>query len=104
VEGGRTSLLDDVLFWNQVVQDSRRTLLVSRDVESRAIEMVKAHGLDHVVTVKVSSVLPEGVVYLVDELGIEANLRETLQQYRPAFATPAYRDRYWMGRRPSARA
>lgn len=79
------SILDDVLFWNQVVQDSRRTLLVPTDLESRAIEMVKAHGMAHVITVKVSEVLPDGMVYVVDEQGLEADMAEAMQHYRPTF-------------------
>lgn len=81
------SILDDVLFWNQVVQDARRTLLVPPDLESRAIEMVKAHGMAHIITVKVSDVLPDGTVYVVDEQAIAADLarptRIQIQPYRP---------------------
>jgi hypothetical protein len=79
------SILDDVRFWNQVVQDSRRTLLVPPDLESRAIEMVKAHGVAHVITVKVSEVLPANTVYVVDEQGLEADMAEAIQHYRPTF-------------------
>ena len=79
------SMIDDVRFWAQVVEDSRRTLVVPPDLESRAIEMVKARGLAHVVTVKVSDVLPEHTVYMIDEQAIEADLRQTVQQRRPSF-------------------
>ncbi len=79
------SILDDVLFWSQVVQDSRRTLLVPPDLESRAIETVKARGLAHVVTVRVSCVLPDGVAYLVDEQGLEADMAQAMQVWRPTF-------------------
>lgn len=78
-------MLDTIRFWDQVVQDSRRTLLVSPELESRAVEMVKARDLAHVVTVKANPHLPEGNVYLVDEQAIEADLRRTLQQYKPRF-------------------
>lgn len=79
------SILDDARFWDQVVQDSRRTLLVPPDLESRAIEMVKAHGMAHIITVKVNEVLPVDTVYVVDEQGLEADMAEAVQHCRPAF-------------------
>jgi hypothetical protein len=71
-------MLDDIRFWMQVTLDAKRTLVVPPELESRAIEMVKAHGCEHVVTVRVSEVLPEGAVYWVDEQALDASLRQTV--------------------------
>lgn len=77
VTAPRVTMLDDIRFWMQVVGDSRRTLLVPPELESRAIEMVKARGLAHIVTVKTSQYLPEGKAYIVDEQAIDAELHRT---------------------------
>ncbi|GAB3166936.1 hypothetical protein GCM10027059_26670 [Myceligenerans halotolerans] len=74
------SMLDDVRFWAQVYEDSRRTLIVPPDLESRAVETVKARGLEGIVTVRVSRWLPAGMVFLIDEQAIEADWRHTMQQ------------------------
>lgn len=71
-------IVDNVRFWAQVIQDSCRTLVVPPELESRAIETMKAHGVAHLITVKVSTVLPEGTVYLVDEQALEADLRRAM--------------------------
>lgn len=71
-------MLDDIRFWMQVTLDAKRTLVVPPDLESRAIEMVKARGCEHVVTVRVSEVLPEGTVYWVDEHALDASFRQAV--------------------------
>ncbi|WP_460705606.1 hypothetical protein [Myceligenerans halotolerans] len=74
------SMLDDVRFWAQVYEDSRRTLIVPPDLESRAVETVKARGLEGIVTVRVSRWLPAGMVFLIDEQALEANLRQAVHR------------------------
>jgi len=70
-------MIDDIRFWMQVVGDSRRTLLVPPELESHAIEMVKARGLAHLVTVKASAYLPAGKAYLVDEQALDVELHRS---------------------------
>jgi len=73
-------MLDDVRFWAQVMDDGMRTLIVPPDLESRAVEQVKARGLDGIITVRVSRWLPKGMAFLIDEQAMEAVLRQSLQR------------------------
>lgn len=72
------STLDDVRFWEQVIGDARRTLVVNPDLESRAIEQLRARGLGHLVTVKASPYCPPEMAYLVDEQALAAALHTAL--------------------------
>jgi hypothetical protein len=74
--------LENLRFWMQTFEDSRRTLLCPPDLESRVKGYVDAHGLGGVVQVKASPIIPDGQVMIVDENALEAEWRQTLQRNR----------------------
>lgn len=76
------SMIDDVRFWLQIFGDAKRTIIVPPDLESRAIETVKARGLAHIVTVRVSPYIPEDMAYVVDEQALDVDVQRPLGKWR----------------------
>ena len=87
------SILDNIRFWAQVVQDARRTLVVSPELEAPVVELVEAYGLAHLVTVKTSEHLLDGNAYLVDEQAIQAELERPLRIWLPPYLPPTHHGR-----------
>lgn len=70
-------------------QEAKRTVIVPGPASAVKLEAwLVAHGLDDVVTVKMSQWLPADTWYVIDERAIEAGTAEALQHYRPTFAEP----------------
>lgn len=69
---------DDVRFWAQILEDSRRTLICPPDLESRVKTRIAAMGLDRQFTVMVSPYAPDGAIYLVDLNGMDADTNQSM--------------------------
>lgn len=74
------SMLDDIRFWQQVVEDGRRTLFCSPELESRVKTRLAALGLDGMVDVQVSPMVPDDQLYLADLNALEASSNQALQR------------------------
>lgn len=86
----RNELLDDVGAILEAISASRRTLLVSPELEDRVTEVVAMSWLSGLLTVKTSPNLSEGSVYLVDERALRAELDRPLRvEIEPAHYAPA---------------
>lgn len=72
-------ILDDCRFWSQVIEDSRRTLICPPELEPRLKTQMAALGLDGMVDVKVSTLLPDDTLLVVDENAMEASFQRDLQ-------------------------
>lgn len=85
----RNELLDDVGAILEAIV-SRRTLLVSPELEAHAAEAVAASWLSRFVTVKTSPNLSRGSAYLVDERALRADLdRPVRVGFEPTHYAPA---------------
>lgn len=70
-------------------EEAKRTVLVPGPASAVKLEAwLIAHGLDDVITVEMSQVLPADTYVVVDEQALEASTAEALQHYRPTFAEP----------------
>lgn len=66
---------DDVFFWLQVIQDSKRVILCSPEQEAQIQEWLTTHG-QWLYEVRSTPIVPNDRVYVIDQQGIEAQLRE----------------------------
>ncbi|HEY9370440.1 hypothetical protein [Streptomyces sp.] len=74
-------MLTDVRFYEQVLGDARRTILCPPglvDTIKAAVDVYDAGGLFQVVA---SQCCPEGRLLVIDEQGMEAAMRETVQGF-----------------------
>lgn len=71
--------LDDVRFWLQMVNDSKRTILCPPDLESRVKGMVDAYGLSGTITVHAHPHIPENQMFIMDEQAIQAELNKPIK-------------------------
>jgi hypothetical protein len=55
------------------------------DLESRVKGWIDARGMGHLITVQANPACPSNRLYVIDQQAIEADLRASLQQYRPRF-------------------
>lgn len=69
---------EDIRFWSQVVEDSRRTVLCSPEWESRIKTWLAVEGLDRAVDVQVSPAVPDDQVFVVDLNALEASTNQAL--------------------------
>lgn len=76
--------LDDIRFWLQVIEDSRRTLYVQPAEVARIEALCRAFPL---VEVKANPLVPAGQAWLVDQNALSASINRGLQPkpvtYRP---------------------
>lgn len=75
-----SDVLTEVRFWAQVVGYARRTVLCPSDLESRCKGYVDARGLGGLITVKASPYVPAETIFVIDEQGLEASMRELWQR------------------------
>lgn len=75
-------MLDEIRFWSQVITDSRRTILCSPENESRIKGWLDAQEFG-LYTVRASQVVPDDVVYVIDEQALEAETSRYLNSTRP---------------------
>jgi hypothetical protein len=70
-----SDMLTDIRFWAQIMDDARRTVLCSPDLESRIKGIVDSYGAGGFITVLASPYVPDDKVYIVNEAGIRAAWR-----------------------------
>lgn len=75
-----TAAWDDVRFWAQVIEDSRRTIICSPELESRVKCHLDALGVAGLHDVVVSELVPGDAIYVADMGAIEASVNETMQR------------------------
>lgn len=71
---------DDIRFWSQVIEDGRRTVLCSPELESRIKTMVARLGVAGVVDVQVSPFVPDDQVFVADLNALEASTNQAIQR------------------------
>jgi len=74
--------LTEVLFWSQVIGDSRRTVVCNPDLESRIKGWVDARGMGGVLKVQPNPACPANRMFVIDEQAIAAGFNESVQKYR----------------------
>ena len=67
-------MLTEIRFWQQVVGDSKRTVVCSPDLESRCKGYVEARGLGHLITVIASPACPDDRLFVIDEQAMNAEM------------------------------
>lgn len=73
-------ILDDIRFYQQVIEDARRTVICSPDLESRVKAHLDVHGLTDAWDVVVNPYLCDDHLYVVDHNALEAAARESVQR------------------------
>lgn len=73
---------DDLRFWSQIIEDSRRTIMCSPDLESRVKCHLDALGVGGLHEVIASPMVPDGQIYVMDQQAIEASTAEMIQHTR----------------------
>ncbi|SRR6266568_3396792 len=89
-------MLDEIRFWAIVGEESRRTLVVSPENESRVKGWLAARWLDGTYRVVVQPWVADDVVCVIDENAVEAAWREQCQ--RPVkwdWSSPVGANRWW---------
>ena len=71
--------LTEIRFWQQVIGDSRRTVLCSPDMESHCKGYVDARGLGGLITVVASRACPDDRLYVMDEQALMASVNRPLR-------------------------
>ena len=71
--------LTEIRFWQQVIGDSRRTVLCPPEMESRCKGYVDARGLGGVITVVASRACPDDRLYVMDEQALMASVNRPLR-------------------------
>ncbi|MWA08705.1 hypothetical protein [Streptomyces sp. BA2] len=74
-------LLTDIRFYDQVLGDARRTILCPPDLVDSVKAVVEARDVGGLYQVKASPCCPEGRLIVIDEQGLEAAMRETVQSF-----------------------
>jgi hypothetical protein len=69
----------EVRFWAQVIDDSKRTVICSAELESRVKGWVEARGMGGIITVQADRLMPDDQIYIIDTPAIEASARESFQ-------------------------
>ena len=64
--------MTEIRFWEQVIGDSRRTVICPPDLESRCKGYVAARGLEGIITVMASPYCPADRLFVMDEGAIAA--------------------------------
>lgn len=72
--------LTEVMFWSQVIGDSKRTVLCPPDLESRVKGWVEARGMGGIITVHAAWFVPDNRLYVIDTPSMEAYVEESFQQ------------------------
>lgn len=86
----RNELLDDVGAILDAITASRRTLLVSPELEDRVTEVVAMSWLSGILKVRTSQYVSEGSVYLVDERALHPDREQPVRvQIGPTHYAPA---------------
>jgi hypothetical protein len=68
-------MLDDVRFWSQVVEDARRVILCAPKHEAQIKAWLASRGY-WLYEVRSTPIVPGDRVYIIDEQGLEAQLRQ----------------------------
>lgn len=76
------SILDNVKFWAQAIEESKRTLVCSPENESRVKSYVDARGLSGLYEVLVTPNVPDDLIVVMDQNAIEASTRQRTQPHR----------------------
>lgn len=76
-----SDILTEVRFWAMVGEIQRRTLVCSPELESRVKGWIDARGLGGTFTVKVSTVVPDDRILVIDEAAGQAYLNQTIQSW-----------------------
>lgn len=77
--------LDELRFAFQVLGDAKRTWVCPPSIAAELRAAVNAAGCAGLITVVPSQFVPDGTMYVIDEQGFDADLRQTLQHMRNAF-------------------
>jgi hypothetical protein len=83
-------LLTEVMFWSMVIENEKRTILISPENESRVRSWLDARGQSGFITVYVSPHVPDDQAWIIDLNAMQAQLQQLTQQER---ATWRYRYR-----------
>jgi hypothetical protein len=73
-------MLTDIRFYEQVLLDSKRTIVCPPDLASDVRAVVEQYDAGHLFTVCASAACPEERLILIDEQALEAGLRASLQR------------------------
>ncbi|MEV0220929.1 hypothetical protein [Streptomyces sp. NPDC050704] len=71
-------MLTDIGFYSQVIGDSKRTIICPPSLLEPIRELVEAHELGGIYTVRASPVC-DGKLFVVDEQAMEATFRQAAQ-------------------------
>ena len=71
--------LTEIRFWQQVIGDSKRTVLCPPEMESRCKGYVDARGLGGLITVVASRACPDDRLYVMDEQALMASVNRPLR-------------------------
>lgn len=65
-------------FWQQIIGDSKRAIICEPDLEIRIRGFIDALGMADTFTLYPSEFCPPGRIIVIDELALEAALRQTM--------------------------
>jgi hypothetical protein len=82
-------LLTETVFWSIVIENQKRTILISPENESRVKGWLDARGQSGFITVYVSPHVPDDQAWIIDLNAMRASLNERIQRDHPTFR---YRD------------
>lgn len=78
-------LTDEIRFWHQVLEDSRRTIYCHPDRYDEVRQAVDRLENGHLFTVSASPAMPGDKLAVVDHHALEAGLREAVRKPGPLF-------------------
>lgn len=78
--GGGLSPVEEVLFWAQTLEDSRRTVVCRPELADQVRQLLEAHGVAGMFDVREDRWVPEGQILVMDHNAIDAATRQALQR------------------------
>lgn len=75
-----SELLTEVRFWAQVVNDARRTIICSPELESRVKGWLGARDLLGFHTVEVNEYMPDERIFVVDQGALDAYMAQAMNR------------------------
>jgi hypothetical protein len=73
------SALTEILFWQQIFDDQKRTIICTPDLESRVKGCIDARGLFGIFEVLASPNMPEDQIMIVDKQAIKAAMSKPIR-------------------------
>jgi hypothetical protein len=73
-------MLTEIRFYEQILGDSKRTILCQPSMLDAIREVVERRGVGHIYAVRASPVCPDGKLLLLDEQAIEASFQQVAQR------------------------